>query len=204
MEAALDRLIGIATTISRYAGWLCGFLLLFAAVLISVDIFLRATFVITVGLAPDLSSHALAIASSWGCTVALLNRSHVRIDSVYNHLSGRARSVLDMVGLISFIYFMALVSYYAYYVLEQSIISNTHSVTTVEIPLAIPQFFWFVGFLFFLATATLLLLRAGLAILKNDTRFVHNLIGARSAQEEIELEKESLGTNAPGAKGAAQ
>ena len=40
-----------------------------------------------------LSGYALAVSSSWGCTVALVHRMHVRIDSVYTHLSPRIREL---------------------------------------------------------------------------------------------------------------
>jgi TRAP-type C4-dicarboxylate transport system permease small subunit len=203
MEATLDRLLGVVHTISRYAAWVTGFLLLLAAIIIGIDITLRSVFNTSLGFSNEFSSYSLAIASSWGCTVTLLSRSHVRIDSLYTHLSGRARAVLDLVGLLSIIFFFSLVAEYAYYVFDQSVTSNTHSVSTIEIPLAIPQFIWFVGFIFFLFTATLLLFRALLALLKNDTRLVHKLVGARSAQEEIELEKESLGVMADTTKGGA-
>ena len=38
---------------------------------------------------------------------------HVRIDSVYTHLSPRIRALLDIVGLAAFIYFLAFVTFYA-------------------------------------------------------------------------------------------
>ena len=203
MEATLDRLIGAVNTVSRYAAWVTGFLILLSAIIIGIDITLRSVFVASLGFSNEFSSYSLAIASSWGCTVALLSRSHVRIDSLYTHLPARARAFLDIVGLLSIIFFFGLVTQYAYYVFDQSVVSNTHSVSTVEIPLAIPQFIWFVGFVFFLFTAALLLLRAIIALIKNDTRLVHNLVGARSAMEEIELEKESLGVTPDPTKGGA-
>jgi TRAP-type C4-dicarboxylate transport system permease small subunit len=203
MEAMLDRLIGAVNSVSRYAAWITGFLIMFAAIIIGIDITLRSVFVASLGFSNEFSSYTLAIASSWGCTVALLSRSHVRIDSLYTHLPARARAVLDIVGLLSVIFFFGLVTQYAYYVFDQSVVSNTHSVSTVEIPLAIPQFIWFLGFVFFLFTAALLLLRAIIALIKNDTRLVHDLVGARSAQEEIELEKESLGVAPDLTKGGA-
>jgi TRAP-type C4-dicarboxylate transport system permease small subunit len=192
MEAALDRLIGVVRVISHYAGWLAGFLLLVAALTIGVDIGLRFFFNLTIGGGNELSGYALAFASAWGITLTLLHRSHVRIDSLYAHLPPRLRPVLDMVALLAFISFMSLVVYYGYYVLEQSIISNTHSVSSLEVPLAIPQFFWFVGLVYFLFVACLLLLRASIAYARGEVRKVHALIGARSVSEEIEAERESL------------
>ena len=50
----------------------------------------------------------------------------------------------------------------------------------------------------FLAVASVYLLRAMLAFAKGDLRRVRELLGARSVEEEMEFEKESLGLAARG------
>jgi len=193
MEATLDRLVAQSFTLARVSGWICGLLLTVSAFLIGLDIALRETLVVTIGGANELSGYALAVSSSWGCTVALVHRMHVRIDSVYTHLSARIRAVLDMVGLAAFIYFLAFVTFYAWKVLEQSIESNSHSISALGAPLAVPQAVWFAGFVVFLGVASIYLLRAMLAFAKGDLRRLRELLGARSIEEEMEFEKESLG-----------
>jgi TRAP-type C4-dicarboxylate transport system permease small subunit len=193
MEPVLDRLIVHSFTLARVSGWICGLLLTVSAVLIGLDILLRQTIVVTIGGANELAGYALAVSSSWGCTVALVHRMHVRIDSVYTHLSARLRALLDMVGLAAFIYFLMLVTFYAYKVLEQSIESGTHSISALGAPLAIPQAVWFAGFVVFLLVASIYLLRAVIAFAKGDLRRIRELLGARSVEEEMEFEKESLG-----------
>ena len=193
MEAALDRLVAHSFTLARVSGWICGLLLTVSAAVIGLDIALRQIFVLTIGGANELAGYALAVSSSWGCTVALVHRIHVRIDSVYTHLSARLRALLDMVGLAAFIYFLALVTFYAWKVLELSIESDSHSISALGAPLAVPQAVWFAGFVVFLAVASVYLLRAMLAFAKGDLRRVRELLGARSIAEEMEFEKESLG-----------
>src|ERR1041384_7134060 len=200
MEAALDRLVAHSFMLARVSGWICGLLLTVSAFLIGLDIALREIFVATLGGANELSGYALAVSSSWGCTVALVHRMHVRIDSVYTHLSARIRALLDMIGLAAFIYFLAFVTFYAWKVLEQSVESNTHSISALGAPLAIPQAVWFAGFVVFLLVAGLYLLRAMLAFAKGDLRRVRELLGARSVEEEMEFERESLGLAARGDK----
>ena len=193
MEAALDRLIAHSFLLARLSGWICGLLLTVSAVLIGIDILLRQTIVVTLGGANELAGYALAASSSWGCTVALVHRMHVRIDSVYTHLSSRIRSLLDIVGLGAFIYFMLFVTFYAYKVVEQSIESNAHSISALGAPLAVPQAVWFAGFAVFLLVASVYLLRAIFAFAKGDLRRIRELLGARSVEEEMAFEKESLG-----------
>jgi TRAP-type C4-dicarboxylate transport system permease small subunit len=192
MEAALDRLLSVAAAISRMTAWIAGLILTLAALAISFDISIRYFANATIGIGNELAAYALSFASAWGITFTLLNRAHVRIDSLYVHLPSRARALLDIVGLLAFISFMSLVVYYGYFVLEQSIISKTVSVSSLEIPLAIPQFFWFVGLVFFMLVAVLLLLRAILAFIRGDLRKVHDIIGARSMNEDIDAERESM------------
>jgi TRAP-type C4-dicarboxylate transport system permease small subunit len=111
MEATLDRLVAYSFPLARVSGWICGLLLTVSAFLIGLDILLRETLVITLGGANELSGYALAVSSSWGCTVALVHRMHVRIDSVYTHLSPRIRALLDIAGLAAFIYFLTFVTF---------------------------------------------------------------------------------------------
>jgi TRAP-type mannitol/chloroaromatic compound transport system permease small subunit len=189
MEATLDRLIAHSFTLARVSGWICGLLLTVSAALIGLD----ETVAVTLGGANELSGYALAVSSSWGCTVALVHRMHVRIDSVYTRLPARARALLDMVGLAAFICFLALVTFYAWKVLELSVELSSHSISALGAPLAVPQTVWFAGFVVFLAVAAVYLLRAVLAFAKGDLRRVRELLGARSVEEEMAFEKQSLG-----------
>ena len=201
MEEILDRLIAQSFTLARISGWICGLLLTLSAFLIGLDILLRQTLVITLGGANEISGYALAVSSSCGCTVALVYRMHVRIDSLYTYLGPRLRALLDMIGLAAFIYFMSFVTYYAYKTLETSIESGTVSISALGTPLAIPQAVWFAGFIVFLFVAAVFLLRAIVAFLKGDLRRLRELIGARSVQEEVEMEKQSLGVATSGSTG---
>jgi TRAP-type C4-dicarboxylate transport system permease small subunit len=192
VEKALDRLIDLATIMARVSAWIGGALLTVSAVIIGIDILLRNTIAVTIGGANELSGYALAMVTPWAMIVAMLHRSHVRIDTIYTHLSGRARAFLDVVGLAATIAFFSLVTWYVKGVLEQSIDSNSHSVSALAVPLALPQGIWFLGFVVFLIVATILLLRALIAFAKGDLRRVHALIGARSTEEELEAEQQSL------------
>jgi hypothetical protein len=73
------------------------------------------------------------------------------------------------------------------------LISNSHSISELETPLAVPQFLWVAGFVVFLFAAAVFLARAIFAFARGDLRRVSEILGARSVEEEIEVEKESLG-----------
>ena len=185
----MNRLHGIAQAVSRVGAVAGGAMLLIAAILICIDITTRYTFAWTLGGADDLSGYALAISSAWGLSATLLARSHIRIDTVYVRLkSSRVRATLDLVSLTVFMLFMALVAWHAWGVVQQSYVSSSHSLSEIEMPLVVPQALWFLGLVFFVAVAALLLMRSLLAYVAGDLDKLFVLIGSKSAVAEAKEE----------------
>ena len=87
---SMKRLQTVAEGISRVGAIVGGALLLLASVLICIDITMRYLCRWTLGGADELSGYALAIASAWGFSAALLSRSHIRIDTVYVRVQATA------------------------------------------------------------------------------------------------------------------
>ena len=198
----MNRLLGIATGISRVGAIVGGAMLLVAAMTICVDIFLRYAFALTVGGADELSGYALAIASAWGFSVALLSRSHIRIDTVYVRVkSRRARAVLDLLSLAFLALFIALVAWHGWGVLQQSYTSGSRSMSAIETPLVIPQGLWFAGLAFFVAVAALLLVRALSAYIRGDFAALFAAIGSKSAVAEAEEEITAIAQALDGKRG---
>ena len=115
----MRRLQSIAAGVSRAGALIGGAMLLAAAVTICIDIFLRYAFARTVGGADELAGYALAIAGAWGLSMALLSRSHIRIDTVYVRVKSRAvRAALDVLSVAAFAVFAALVAWHGWGVLR--------------------------------------------------------------------------------------
>src|ERR1043165_9390294 len=115
----MQRLQTIAAGISRVVAIVGGAMLLIASIVICVDITLRYTISKTLGGADELSGYALAIASAWGLSAAVLTRSHLRIDTVYVRVKARVRAALDLLSLAVLIFFFSLVTWYACGVFKQ-------------------------------------------------------------------------------------
>jgi TRAP-type C4-dicarboxylate transport system permease small subunit len=185
----MRRLQTVAEGISRVGAVAGGAMLLIAAILICIDITTRYAFAWTLGGADDLSGYALAISSAWGLSATLLARSHIRIDTVYARVkSVRTRALLDFMSLTVFAFFIGLVAWHAWGVVQQSYVSTSHSLSEIEMPLVVPQALWFLGLVFFVAVALLLLLRALRAFLAGDLDQVFALIGSKSAVAEAKEE----------------
>ncbi|WP_374448397.1 TRAP transporter small permease subunit [Stella sp.] len=188
----MEPVLAAAHRISRLGLWFGGTLVLLAAVLIGVDVVIRKFFSISIGGADELAGYALAIGTSWGLGAALIERAHIRIDSLYVLFPNALRVVLDVAGLVLFVGFFALVTWHGRLVLDQSWVSGSRSQSAIETPLILPQVVWFGGLLLFFAVGIVLLVEALRRILSGDAHGVVRMIGTRSAQEEVEEEIAAL------------
>jgi len=184
----MQRLQAIAAGISRVGAIVGGAMLLIASIVICIDITLRYTISKTLGGADELSGYALAIASAWGLSTAVLTRSHIRIDTVYVRVKSRVRAALDLLSLAVLIFFFSLVTYYAWGVFKQSWTSDSHSLSEIQMPLIIPQGLWVAGLGFFVMVCVLLLARGLTAFLAGDLERLFALIGSKSAVAEAQEE----------------
>lgn len=195
----MDGLHRVAVAISRGGALLSGGLLLLSAVVVGIDVLLRTFFSRSIGGADELSGYALAIATAWGLSFALLERAHIRVASLYELAQSRTRAVLDIISLIGFLVFMGLTAQYAWVTLAQSMTSRARSLSPLSTPIAIPQAIWFAGFVFLLLVLVLLLAEGIVAFARRDFSKVSRLLGAKGVSEEIDEERASLsGTPEPG------
>ena len=184
----MRRLHGLALAIARVGALAGGALLLAAAIIIGVDVVLRSAFSRSIGGADELSGYALAIATAWGLSFALLHRAHIRIDSLYERFPASTRAGLDILSLLGFLVFVVLTTWRAWGVLRQSIASDAHSISALSTPLAVPQALWVAGLVFLALTLLLLLAESLAALASGDLRAVAGLIGSKAVVEEVREE----------------
>ena len=83
---------------AQWGLWFGGALVLLAALLIGIDVLMRKFLNRSIGGADELAGYALAIGTAWGLAAALLDRAHIRIDSLYVLLPQKLRLALDLAG----------------------------------------------------------------------------------------------------------
>jgi len=184
----MDNLIGLARRLARYGAWFGGTLILGAAVVISVEIIIRKFFTMSIGGADELSTFALAIGSAWAFSFTMLERAHVRIESLYVVLPTRLCALIDTIAQLIFTIIIALIAWYGFQVFSSSWSMSSRTLSPLATPLAIPQFLWAAGLIYFLLVSSLLLTRAVLALVVGDLDTVRRLIGPRSVQQELDEE----------------
>ncbi|SVC93311.1 uncharacterized protein METZ01_LOCUS346165, partial [marine metagenome] len=116
----MDHLIGLARRLARYGAWFGGILILGAAVVISVEIIIRKFFIMSIGGADELSTFALAIGSAWAFSFTMLERAHVRIESLYVVLPTRLCALIDAIAQLIFTIIIALMAWYGFQVFSSS------------------------------------------------------------------------------------
>jgi TRAP-type C4-dicarboxylate transport system permease small subunit len=178
--------------LTRYGLWLGGGLVLLAALLIGVDVTLRKFFQTSIGGADELAGYALAIGTAWGLGSALVERAHIRIDSLYLWFPRTLRLALDAVGLVLFIGFFALVAWHGWGVVEQSWTSGSRSQSALETPTIIPQALWLAGLVGLVVVGVIVLLHGLTLAARGDAHGASTVIGTRSAEEEVEDEIRDL------------
>lgn len=177
---------------AQWGLWFGGALVLLAAVLIGVDVLMRKFLARSIGGADELAGYALAIGTTWGLGAALLDRAHIRIDSLYMLFPQKLRLALDLSALILLVGFFAMVAWHGLSVVSQSWTSGSRSQSALETPTVIPQVLWIAGLAAFMAIGVLLLFDALRIIASGDLRGAARLISTRSAEEEVEDEIRDL------------
>jgi TRAP-type C4-dicarboxylate transport system permease small subunit len=177
---------------AQWGLWLGGALVLLAAVLIGIDVLMRKFLARSIGGADELAGYALAIGTTWGLGAALLDRAHIRIDSLYVLFPQKLRLALDLLALILLVGFFAMIAWHGLSVVSQSWTSGSRSQSALETPTVIPQVLWIAGLAVFVAIGALLLLDALRIIASGDLRGAARLISTRSAEEEVEDEIRDL------------
>ncbi|MFN0300027.1 MAG: TRAP transporter small permease subunit [Burkholderiales bacterium] len=181
-----------ARRFGQWGLWFGGGLILFAAIVIGVDVVLRKFFTTSIGGADELSGYALAIGTAWSLAAALLDRAHIRIDSLYGLFPRWLRLALDFIGVAMLGALFALIAWHGSSVVMQSWNSASRSQSALQTPTVIPQTIWLVGLAGFLVVVILLLGHAARLIARGDVAAATRLISTRSAQEEVEDEIRDL------------
>ncbi|MSP46618.1 MAG: TRAP transporter small permease [Xanthobacteraceae bacterium] len=184
--------MGLARRVTRFGLWFGGALVLAAAVLIGIDVTLRKFFNASIGGADELAGYALALGTAWSLGAALLERAHIRIDSLYVLFPRWLRLALDFAGIALLLAFFGLIAWHGWSVVAQSWVSSSRSQSALSTPTVLPQSIWLAGLAVFLVIGLALLVNALVLIARGDAAGAAGAISTRSVIEEVEDEIREL------------
>ena len=197
MDSALRTLAERVDTISKWATWAGGALVMASAILLSVQIVARKLFDFSIIGADELSGYALGISMTWGYAYVLFRRAHLRIDALYSRLPPKVCRWLDAVSLVIFSLLIGFLTYRAYAVLHETISRDVKSSTALSVSLWIPQTPWFLGLCFFEFCLLLVTARVLLALSRGDYELVQKIAAAPSVADEIDEQEATPDLPAP-------
>jgi TRAP-type C4-dicarboxylate transport system permease small subunit len=166
-----------------------------AALLIGIDVTLRKLFNTSIGGADELAGYALAIGTAWSLAAALVERAHIRIDSLYVLFPRWLRLALDFAGIALLLAFFGLIARHGWSVVQQSWVSGSRSQSALQTPTVLPQSMWLVGLALFFVIGLILLSRAVILIARGRQAEAEQAISTRSVQEEVRDEMRQLKTD---------
>ena len=165
-----------------------GWLLLLGAFIVTYDVIVRKIFNISLSGADEISGYIFAISTSFAYSYALLSRSNIRIDFIYNLLPVTVQRIMDVISMILVSLLFMVICYYAYHIVVDALTYNSKSVTPLQVPLIIPQSIWFLGLVLTLTISLYLSIISTIALLKKDYKKVQEKVGMPNLEEEIKAE----------------
>lgn len=188
----MDAAVRLARRLTRFGLWFGGALILAAAVLIGIDVTLRKVFNASIGGADEVAGYALALGTAWSLGATLLDRAHIRIDSLYVLFPRPMRLALDFAGIALFVVFFGLIALHGWNVAAQSWVSGSRSQSALQTPTVLPQSVWLLGLALFVVVGVMLLMHAAALIARGKVADAERAISTRSAAEEVEDEIRDL------------
>ena len=172
--------------VSRLLAWLAGAIVLVGCSgLITIDVITRFLFRRGMVESFEISGYALAACIGLGLAFATTSKAHVRVDILLDAFPRPVRVACDLLASISLALVALALAWFCWKTLAQSVSMNAKSVSTLQMPMALPQAIWWIGIFWFACVAVLMPLQAALRLLARDAAGFDALIGSLRVSEEM-------------------
>lgn len=177
----------------RLVSWLFGSLLLALAVFVSIETISRKLFNFSFQGADELGGYVLAVGSSLAFTAALIERGHIRIDLIHDHLPKRAKAWLNWLAVLSLALLGLFFAIYCYPVIIDTLAYRSTAATPWATPLIYPQAVWYAGLLTFTLATLIAAARASWLFWRGHHAQLDQEFDPKGALDELKEELADLG-----------
>ncbi|WP_084784134.1 TRAP transporter small permease [Marinobacterium aestuarii] len=178
--------------IETIASMLFGAVFLLLSVLVSVETVLRKFFSMSLQGADELGGYALAIGGTLAFSLALLGRTHIRIDLFHELLPIKLQSFLNWLSSVLMAVFSAVLCWTTFKVIGETQSYGSTAATPWATPLIYPQGVWFVSIFTFALVSTGFALRASWLYFKGDVDTLNIEFHPKGVSEEVKEELEDF------------
>jgi TRAP-type mannitol/chloroaromatic compound transport system permease small subunit len=188
-----------------------GWWLIALSVATCVEMVSRKLFAFSLQGVDEVGGYTLAIVGAIGFSYTLITRGHTRIDFLVSKMPERARSVLNMLAMVTLAAMVVFAVSRGWVVLSESIEFQSHSTTPLQTPMWVPQSMWLTGWALFAVVAVTMAVHSLALLLRGRHAELNKAYGPQTLEEEIESEAgdvlaelaaESQATAQAGARGA--
>jgi len=168
----------------------CGWWLIALSVATCIEMLGRKLLGFSLQGVDEIGSYTYAIVGSVGFAHALVSRSHTRVDFLISRFPVKARSVLNVLAMLSLAAFAVLSVWRGLHVVLESIDLHATASTPLATPMWIPQALWLAGYVLFALVAVWAALHALKLFVRGRHELVNDGFGPQTLEEEIEAETE--------------
>ncbi len=173
--------------ISRILAWIAGAFILFGCgFLISLDVVTRTILRRGVIESFELSGYALAAAIGLGLAFTVTSKANIRVDIALDLVPRPVRRACDILASLSLAVIALALAWYCWGTLSQSYAMGARSVSSMQVPMVLPQGIWWVGLFWFAAMAVIVPVQAMIRLARGDAAGFDATIGSLRVTEEIE------------------
>lgn len=186
MAVSPSRSVIAVQGVSRFLAWVAGAVILFGcAVPISIDVLSRLILNETLVESFEISGYMLAACIGLGMGYTVTTKANIRIDFLTSRLPTPLRRLFDGLAAFSLALVAGALAWFTFDTLGQSWTMNARSISTLQVPLALPQSVWWFGLLWFAIVAALIPLLAVLRLLRRDGQGFDALLAPPGLSEEM-------------------
>lgn len=183
---------GLKARIETALATLFGAIFLGLAVIVTVETLARKLFNVSLQGADELGGYALAVGSTIAFSLALMGRSHIRVDVFHEKFAPRVQALLNWASIASLALFAGFIAWVAFKVIQDTMAYRSTAQTPWATPLIIPQGVWYAGLVVFALVGGALALRATRLLLAGDLAALNRDFHPKGAKEELREELEDL------------
>lgn len=179
-------------TTERWLGTLFGLIFVALSLVVAVETAVRKLFNFSLQGADELGGYALAVSSTIAFSMALIGRTHIRVDVFHAALPRGLQTFLNWLSAVAMAGFAGLLAWLAWYVIQDTQAYKSVSQTPWATPLVYPQTAWLIGLMLFGLLAVGLAVYATYLLALGRTGELNAMLGPRSSQDELKEELDDL------------
>lgn len=179
-------------SIERWLGTIFGLIFVALSCLVVVETVVRKVFNFSLQGADELGGYTLALGATIAFSLALMERSHIRVDVFHDRLPARLQTILNWLSVVCLAAFACLMAWLAWFVIQDTRAYMSVSQTPWATPLQYPQSAWLTGLIVFALVAVGYAGRATWLLVRGDSTNLNHEFGPRTTKEDVVDELQDL------------